>query len=88
MGRNSVVGISTRFGLNGPGIESWWGAIFSAPVQSGPVTHTACCTVGRVSFPRVQRPGRCFDHPSPIALRVMKEQRYSPTLPLGLHGLF
>ena len=32
----SVVGISTRYGLDGPGIESRWRARFSAPVQTGP----------------------------------------------------
>jgi hypothetical protein len=24
-GRDSSVGIATRYGLDGPGIESWWG---------------------------------------------------------------
>jgi hypothetical protein len=28
MGRCSSVGIATRYGLNGPGIESRWGEIF------------------------------------------------------------
>jgi hypothetical protein len=27
-GRDSVVGIATRYGLYGPGIECWWGDIF------------------------------------------------------------
>ena len=31
----SVVDIVTRDRLNDPGIESWWGARFSAPVQTG-----------------------------------------------------
>ena len=31
MGRDSSVGIATRYGMNGPGIESWKGARFSAP---------------------------------------------------------
>jgi hypothetical protein len=35
-GRDSSVGIATRSGLEGPGIESQWGARFSAPVQTGP----------------------------------------------------
>jgi hypothetical protein len=30
-----VVGIATRYGLDGPGIESRWGAKFSAPVLTG-----------------------------------------------------
>ena len=34
-GRDSSVGIATRYGLDGPGIESRWGRDFSAPVQTG-----------------------------------------------------
>jgi hypothetical protein len=34
-GRYSSVGIATRYGLDGPGIEFWWGARFSEPVQTG-----------------------------------------------------
>jgi len=29
-GPGSVVGITTAYGLDGPGIESWWGEIFRA----------------------------------------------------------
>ena len=39
MGRNSAVGIATRYGLDGPGIESRWWARFSAPVQTGSEAH-------------------------------------------------
>jgi hypothetical protein len=35
-GRDSSVGIATGYGLDGPGIESWWGARFFAHVQTGP----------------------------------------------------
>jgi hypothetical protein len=35
VGRDSSVGIATRYGLDGPAIESRWGARFSAPVQTG-----------------------------------------------------
>ena len=28
LGRDSTVGIATRNGLDGPGIESWWGRDF------------------------------------------------------------
>jgi hypothetical protein len=31
VGRDSVVGIGTRYGLDGPGIESWWGRDFPHP---------------------------------------------------------
>jgi len=33
---DSVVSVAIRYGLDGPGIESWWGARFSAPAQDGP----------------------------------------------------
>ena len=32
---HSSVGTATRYGLDGPGIESRCGATFSAPVQTG-----------------------------------------------------
>ena len=35
-GPGSSVGIATDYGLDGPGIESRWGARFSVPVQTGP----------------------------------------------------
>jgi hypothetical protein len=38
-GRDSVVDIATRYGLDGLGIESRWGARFSLPVQTGPGAH-------------------------------------------------
>ena len=45
-GRDSSVGIATRYGLDGPGIES-------APVQIDPWTHSASCTMGTRSLSRV-----------------------------------
>ena len=57
------VGIATRYGLDGPGIECRWGARFSAPVQTGPGAHPASSTMGTGSFPGVKRPGRGADHP-------------------------
>ena len=64
-GRDSAVGIATRYGLDGPGIESPWGTRFSAPVQTGPGAYPASCTTGTGSFPAVKRPGRGADHPPP-----------------------
>jgi len=49
-GPGSVIGIATAYGLDGPGIESRWGARFSAPVQTGPEAHPASCTMGTGSF--------------------------------------
>ena len=62
-GRDSSVGIATSYRLEGPGIESQWGARFSAPVQAGPGAHPTFYTMGTGSFPGVKRPGRGVDHP-------------------------
>jgi hypothetical protein len=43
------------------------GTRFSAPVQTGPGTNPASCTVGTGSFLRVKRPGRDVNHPSSSA---------------------
>jgi len=49
------------------------GARLSAPVQIGPVVHTASYTMGTGSFPWVKRPGRGVDHPPYLAPRLRKE---------------
>ena len=51
MGRNSSVGIATRYGLNGPGIESRCGARFSTPIKTNPGAHPASYTMGTGLFP-------------------------------------
>jgi hypothetical protein len=53
-GPGSSVRIETGYGLDGPGIESWWGARFSAPVQTVPGAHPSSCTMGTGSFPGVE----------------------------------
>ena len=82
MGRDSSVGIATRYGLDGPGIESRWGARFSAPVQTGPGAHPASYTMDTGSFPGVKRPGHGVDH-SPLPSVEVKERielyLYSPS---------
>jgi hypothetical protein len=64
-GRDSSVGIATRYGMEGPGIESRCGARFSSLVQTVPGAHPASYTMGTGSFPGVKRPGRGVDHPPP-----------------------
>jgi hypothetical protein len=49
-GPGSSVGIATGYGLDGPRIESRWGARFSTPVQTGPGDHPTHCTMGTGSF--------------------------------------
>jgi hypothetical protein len=53
-GPGSSVCIATDYGLDGPGIESWWGLDFSTPVQNGPGAHLASCAMGTGSFPGVK----------------------------------
>ena len=70
--RDSSVGTGTRYRLDGPGIESRWGARFSAPVQTGPGAHPASCKV---------RPGRDADFSSPPSAEVKNRVQlhlYSP----------
>jgi len=71
-GQISSVGTATAYGLDGPGIESPWGARFSAPVQTGPGADPASETMGTGSFPGVKRPGRGVDHP-PLSSAEVKE---------------
>jgi len=72
MDRGSVVGIATPYGLNGQGIESKWGARFSASVQTGTGAIPAVCAMGSGSFPGVKRPVSGVDHNSHLAPRLKK----------------
>jgi hypothetical protein len=49
-GPGSVVGIATAYGMDGPAIESQWGARFSAFFQTGSEAYPASCTRGTGSF--------------------------------------
>ena len=84
MGRDSVVVIATRYGLDGPGIESRWGARFSALVQTGPGAHAASYTMGTGSFPGVKQPGRGVNHPPQSSAQVKEKVElylYSTSVP-------
>jgi len=84
VGLNSSAGIATRYGLNGPGIESRWGARFSAPVQTGSGVHPASHTMGTGSFSGVKRPGHGVGH-TPLSSTEVKDKVelyvYSPSGP-------
>ena len=64
-GRDSVDGVTTCYGMDDPGVDSWCGARFSAPVQTDPWAHPASYTVVTGFFPGVKRQGRGVEHPSP-----------------------
>jgi len=79
--RDSSVGIATRYGLDGPGIESRVGARFSATVQTGPRAHPTSYTMGTGSVPGVERLGSGVDHPPPSSAEVREKVElylYSP----------
>jgi hypothetical protein len=67
MSAGIAVGIAIRYGLDGPGIKSRWGARNSAPVQTSPGAHPASYKMRTGSFLEVQRPERGFNHQSHIA---------------------
>ena len=72
VGRDSSVGLATRYGLDGPGVESRWGARFFAPVRTGPGARPAFYTIGTESFPGVKRPGAGVDHPPHLTQKLKK----------------
>jgi hypothetical protein len=54
--RDSVVGIATRYGLEGPGSNAV-GARFFAHIQTGSGAHPTSCTMDTGSFPGVKAAG-------------------------------
>ena len=81
-GPGSVVGIATGYGLDGPGIESRWGARFSAPVQTGLGAHQAFCPMGTGSFPGVKSGRGVTLTPHPLLVPWSWKGRDIPLLPL------
>jgi hypothetical protein len=72
-GPGSVVGIATGYGLDGPGIESWWGREF--PYLSRPALGPTQPPVQWVAVlcRSKERPGRDADPSPPSSAVVMKE---------------
>jgi hypothetical protein len=66
VGRDISVGIATLYGMDVPGIESWWEARFYTPVQNGPRAHQASCTMGTWYFPGGKTVGTWRWPPTPI----------------------
>jgi hypothetical protein len=81
-GPGSIVGIATDYELDGPEIESRWGAKFSAPVQTGPGADSASSTMGTGSFPG-RKSGRSVTlTPHPLQVPWSWKSRAIPLLPL------
>jgi hypothetical protein len=73
VGRDSSVGIATRYGLDGPAIESRWGRVFSHP--SRPALRPTQLPIQWVTglCRGVERPGRGVDYPAHLAPKLRKE---------------
>ena len=84
LGRDSSVGVATRYGLEVPEIESRWGRDFRNPPRPVPGAHPAFYTMRTGYFPGVKQPGRGVDHP-PLSNAEVKERvelyLYSPFRP-------
>ena len=81
-GPDSSVSIATGYRLDGVGIESRWGARFSAPVQTGPGAHPASCTMGTGSFPGLKSSWGVMLTPHPLLVPWSWKGRAIPLLPL------
>ena len=82
MDPGSSVYIATGYGLDGPGIESQWGGIFFAPVQTGPGPHSASCKMGTWSFPGVKSGRGVTLTPHPLLVPWSWKGRAIPLLAL------
>ena len=80
-------GIATRYGLDGPGIESRWGEIFRTRPDRPRGPPSLLYNGYRVTLSGVKRPGSGVDHPPPSSAEVKTVQLYIYS-PLGLRGLF
>jgi hypothetical protein len=83
VGRNSSVGITTSYRLDGPGSNPGGGGYFT-PIQAVPGAHQASYRMGTGSFLVVNRPGCHINHPplssAEVSVRV-ELYLYSPSGP-------
>jgi len=73
-GLGSVVGIAAGYGLDSPGIESWWGGKIFHTCPDQPWGPPSLLYNGYRLFPGVkERPGRDADLSPPSSAMVKKE---------------
>ena len=83
-----IIRLLSYCGLGGPGIESRWGARFSAPVQTGPGAHPASCTMGTVSLPGVKSGRGVTLTPHCLLVLWSRKSRAISLFPYGPYGLY
>ena len=69
MGRNSSVGVATRYAMDGPGIKSRWGRDFPHPYRPA-LAPTQPHVQWVPGFPGGKAAGACLDHPPPYSAEV------------------
>jgi len=80
VGQDTVVGIATRYGLDGPGIQSPWGKVFRTRPDQPCGPPSVLCNRYRV-IPEGKRP-RCGVDRAPPCSTDVKESRAAPVFPL------
>jgi hypothetical protein len=71
-GRDSLAGVATGYGLDGLGIESWWGKIFSTYIHRH-FTPPSILYNGYRVFPGGKAAGALCWPPTPSSAEVKKE---------------
>jgi len=88
VGRDSSVGIATRYGLDGTGSDTRYEVKLSASVQTDPGAHPDSYAKSKGSFLGIKRLWCGADHPPPnLSPRLKNEYRYTSTPHLGFSGL-
>jgi len=87
LGLDSSVGIATCYGLDGTGIEYWWGRDFPLPSRPA-LGPTQLPTRGYLLFPVGKAAGEWPDHPLPSSAEVKERVELYIIPTLGLCGLF
>jgi len=88
LGRASVVGVATRYGLDGPEMESRWGWDIAHPFRTALRSTQLPVKLVPDLFPGSKAAGAWLWPPPPhLERRLKKEKSHTSTPPLGLHGL-
>ena len=83
-GRDSSVGVTTRYELDGPGSNAGGREIFRTRPDRPWVPPSLLYNGYRVPFPGVKRPERSVNHPLPLnaeAKERVELDLYSPSMP-------
>ena len=84
----SYTAFAAGYGVDGPGIESWWGGRFSTPIENGRGAYPAFCTMGTgFFFPGAKRPTRGVNHPPPSSAEVKERVNLYLLFSLDPYGL-